>query len=184
MIPSPTEAAIRALILPLAGCDCIWADQDAPRPPKPYIALRTLSTVGPENEHYLPVQADGGQPVKSHRDVTIELQAFGPGWYTLLGDLRQKLKWETTADRAYLAGIAIFDRGTVQDIGALLGDGGGVRGGTGGFWEPRGCLEIGVRALQATIDPVGLIETVNITGTLSGSSEPVFDASVSIVAPP
>jgi hypothetical protein len=175
MIPSPAEAAIRALILPLAGCPCIFADQDAPRPPHPYIALRTLSAIGPENEHYLQVDANGGQAVKSHLDMTIEIQAFGPGWLTLLGDLRQKLKWETTSDACYRAGLAIFDRGAVQDIGSLL---------DAAFWEPRGCLEIGVRTLQETIDQVGLIETVNVTGTLSGSSTPVLDASLSVVAPP
>ncbi len=174
MTPGPTEAAVLALVTPLAGCACIFADQNAPRPVKPYITLRTLSSVGPENEHYFAVDNDGNQPVQSHRDFTIEVQAFGDGWNTLLGNLRQKLRWQTTGDTAYRAGIAIFDRGAITDIGALL---------DAAFWEPRGMFEIGVRALQASVDQVGIIETVNVTGTLTGSSTPILQATVTITTP-
>ena len=173
MTPTPAAAALQSVLAAIAPCPVIFADQNTTQPARPFVLLRTLSERGTENEEYRPVRSDGTAEVRSPATETIELQAYGNGANALLHDLRQRLRWETTTDRMEAAAISIGTRGAVQSISALLGT---------AAWEERALMEIGVMSMQSSLDPVGLIETVNTTGNFGGSSVNVV-ANVHVVRP-
>lgn len=167
-----TNAAVYAIISPLLPFPTIWVQQtspdNAPRPSKPYAALKVMSSAGSEASYYAPVDSSGGQQVIDTRDLTLEIQVFGDGANDALETLRQKLNWQTTQDAAIRAGCAIYHLGNVIDITALLDK---------ASWESRAMLEIGIRSLQTSTDQVGLIETVHGTAIIGDRSYP-FNAAV------
>ncbi|MDB5849793.1 MAG: Phage-related protein [Rhodoferax sp.] len=167
----PFAADVYALVAPAAGCAVVWAEQDAPQPVKPFMALRLGTSTGPEHEIYEPVDEAGFQLVRSHREVVLEIQCYGVGAVDLLETLKQRLRWQTTIDVATRLNLAVLDHGGVQNITALLDT---------AFHEPRGMLEIGIRRLQASTDDVGLIETVNIDGTITGGVSTSIPAHVTV----
>jgi hypothetical protein len=168
------ESRIYAFIQPLAGCFCVWGQQNSPAPPKPYLSIRDVSTMSSEHENYDTVDSTGAQIVSSTRDITIELQIYGEGAYDMLEALRQKVLWQTSLDIAEQAGIAVFHRANVMNIATILDT---------ASWEPRAMLELGFRYVLASVDQVGLIETVNATGRYSGDLTDTLDVTFHIVDP-
>lgn len=156
------EQAIFDLITTAATAPVIFADENGPRPPKPYIALR----VNPASRlpvHRGPVGVEGVQPVSAHRSAQVELQCFGAGCMDALDALGQRLHMQAALDRAEQLDLAVTAIGPLRQVPVL-------RDGT--THEPRAVLELTIGYTTTLSDEVGVIETVNITGTTDGGALP------------
>lgn len=157
------EQAIYQLISTAAGpVPVVFADENGPRPAKPYIALR----VNPASRlpvHRGPVDGQGEQPVSAHRSAQVELQCFGAGCLNALDAVGQRLNMQTALDLAEQLDLAVTAVGQLQQVPVL-------RDAT--TYEPRAVLELTIGYTLTLADTVGVIEEVNITGTTSGSALP------------
>lgn len=155
-----------SLIQPLSGLTTIWADQNAPRPAKPYLALRVMSRKSDQNDEYGPVASDGTQFVVSNTSLTLEIQAYGDGAVGILDSLATKLGFQSTIITCIVLGVAIRNRGPITNITQLLDK---------SMFEDRASMEIVIGYRDGATDTVGIIDAVNGTGTgvLPASTEPV-----------
>ncbi len=146
------EDFLQQLVADLTGKTTVWAHQNAPRPKKPYIALRLYSLRGVGGlDEILLTETPGELLVKGDREITLEAQWFGPGSTNGLERLWQALQRPTITERCEAAKIAIFDAQDVQNISGLL---------DGKAWEERASLDLYVRFARTTIDVPGYIEMV------------------------
>ena len=143
------------LISGLAGITTIWANQNAARPIKPYLALRIMGMKTPEFEDYWPIDANGNQIVSSEIDVTLEVQCYGDGSAFFLNKLRQQLLFETSIDVCVGLGIAVSQRGQIMNLTPLLDK---------DEYEDRSMFELHLRYTQQQTDIVGQIIAVNGSG--------------------
>ncbi|MEZ7780464.1 hypothetical protein O4A46_01495 [Cupriavidus gilardii] len=156
------EQAIYELITTAATAPVIFANENGPRPAKPYIALR----VNPASRlpvHRGPVDDAGVQPVSAHRSAQVELQCFGTGCMDALDVLGQRLHMQAALDRAEQLDLAVTAVGQLRQVPVL-------RDAT--TYEPRAVLELTIDYTTTLADDVGVIETVNITGTRDGGALP------------
>lgn len=168
------EDAILTLVTAAAGGVPVFLSDDAPSvPPPPCIALAVRWVqAGPAETG--PVDADGNQLVRDHRDATVELRSVGAAAYRALDKLGLALRHPVHEDRAEALGLAVFHAGPVQRVPR---DGNDATPGTMG--EPRGALDLGIRYAQTYTDVVGLIETVTGNITTTGGLLPSFTTSFS-----
>ena len=156
------EQAIYDLITTAATAPVIFADENGPRPAKPYIALR----VNPASRlpvHRGTVDDAGVQPVSAHRSAQVELQCFGWGCMNALDALGQRLHMQAALDRAEELDLAVTAVGQLRQVPVL-------RDAT--MYEPRAVLELTIDYTTTLADDVGVIEKVNITGTTDGGALP------------
>lgn len=144
------EDDIRSLLILATPVPIIFANQNGPRPPKPYITLR-VDTAPRSGILAGPVTETGEQAFNSHRDAVVELQCFGDGGFDALDTLAQRLHGPTMLAAAYAANMAIYQTDAVQNVPVLR---------DGSTYEPRAVLDIGVRYTLEQIEDVGLIQTV------------------------
>ena len=144
-----------ALIAPLAGITTIWANQNAPRPAKPYVSLRIASRKTDEHDEYGPVTADGTQVVVANSEITLEVQAYGDGAQAALEAVRAKLGLQTVVQSTAALGIAVRSRGQVMNVTQLL---------DASSFEDRAVLEVVIGYRENVTDTVGLIQSITGTG--------------------
>lgn len=157
----PPDNDIWALVSPLAGVPVIWANQNAPRPPLPYIALHILSHTTPQWDWITSPDADGVATIQGWRMANLEMQHFGPGGNATLGELVQRLRAPSNLDLAAASGLAIATVGPVQDIPVMRDS-----GSQDVEYEPRSIAEIGINWVQTITDTVGVIERVIYAATI------------------
>lgn len=150
------EAAIHALVSRFAGLPVVFANENGPRPPKPYIQLR-VHTAQQFPLHRGAVDDAGEQPVTAHRDASVELQCFGPGAYDALDTLAQRLRMDDALAEAEALDLAVFDIGMVSQLPVLR---------DASTYEPRAILELGIRYAVTLVQSVGVIEHLTINGKL------------------
>lgn len=132
----------------------IWQKQNAPKPKKPYLAIRLFGfrEIG-QDEILLNGPTITDVIVNSHNDVTLECQWIGPGSMEGLLALRQALGKPTILDRCVAAGVCIELLNDVMDIAALLDS---------NEYEERAVIEFNVSFARRAIDNPGVIEKINI----------------------
>ena len=156
-----TSNAVKAFILPLiaelTGLRCIWARQNAPKPPNPYISL-TLTPERPIGEEVRRRKDGSGVlDVLGRREATLSVNAYGSGSIEVCEKIWLSLQRPTIVDRCFASGIAFTRAEEVQDLTELL---------DGRNWEERANLDIIVTYSRATTDEPGYITTVKTTGEL------------------
>ena len=168
------QAAIFDLIEHVAGAvPVVFRDENGKRPAKPYIALK-VTAARRARVHLGRLNEDGRQEVSAHREAGVELQYFGADAFAALDDLSLRLSFPGTVDFANSLDLAVFEVGDVQDIPVPRDN---------ARFEPRAVLDIRVRYTGTLIDDVGIIETVEISGTVTNSQTDLPAVAISIVAP-
>lgn len=156
------EQAIFDLITTAATVPVIFADENGPRPPKPYTAMR-VSPARRLAVHRGAVDDAGLQPVAAHRSAQVELQCFGAGCANALDELGQRLHMQAALNRAEQLNLAVTAVGRLRQVPVLR---------DAATYEPRAVLELTIDYTTTLADDVGVIETVNITGTTDGGALP------------
>lgn len=149
-----TVAAIQALLAPLvAPGPLILADQNGPRPGKPFAALAVRSMPGHPMTYEREPNADGVAELVQHRQVVVELQTFGNGAFEFAETVALKLLFPSNVMRAEALGLGVSRINNVLRVPELLNQ---------SQYEERGVLEFTVYDSLSGLDNVGLIENVEI----------------------
>jgi hypothetical protein len=157
---TPEQAIYRLILAVSGGVPVVFAEENGPRPPKPYIQLR-VQTALRFPLHRGAVDDGGQQLVTVHRDAAVELQCFGSGSYDVLDKLGQRLGMEVSLAEAERLDLAVFDVGKLSQVPVLRDQ---------ASYEPRAVLELGVRYAVSLADTVGAVEQVMLHGAVTGGA--------------
>lgn len=155
--------AIRQWVADQTDLTAIWLNPNAPRPGRPYATLQVTNSARVGRPWTGPVDAEGMAQVTFDRDVTISVQIYGSSAshdprqaFGIAEDLRDSL--ELTSVRAGLADDGWSFRGVelLTDAPQLLDT----------TWEPRAVFDVRFGTSKQLLDDLGLIETVDIQGSL------------------
>lgn len=144
------------LVKALIGAETlVFADQNAPRPPLPYWTLRLAAqrAVG-EDAYSQGVDANGDQLISGVREITVQVQRFGPDSDVACADLRDNLSRTTVSETWQVQKIALYDVGDVLNVPYKLDN---------SQLEPRSSVDLFARFGTELLDRVGVIETVATT---------------------
>jgi len=154
---STLKTRLWALVQPIIGGVVIWADQNAPRPPLPYSTMRLSTVPSVGTPHYSDPDANGIQTVLAIREGVLQVQRFGPDSVDALATFSDKILTQTNLNKFSAQKIAVFSLSTVTDVALLLND---------LATEPRASVELSLRWVSDLTDDVGLIEAVDVNGSI------------------
>lgn len=161
------------LVKALIGAETlVFADQNAPRPQLPYWTLRLAAqrAVG-EDAYSQGVDANGDQLISGVREITVQVQRFGPDSDVACADLRDNLSRTTVSETWQVQKIALYDVGDVLNVPYKLDN---------SQLEPRASVDLFVRFGTELLDRVGWIDTVEmdagyVTNQTQGFDDPNLD---------
>ena len=164
------KATLYTLVKALIGAETlVFADQNAPRPPLPYWTIRLAAqrAVG-EDAYSQGVDANGDQTVSGVREITVQVQRFGPDSDVACADLRDNLSRTTVSETWQVQKIALYDVGDVLNVPYKLDN---------SQLEPRASVDLFVRFGTELLDRVGWIDTVEmdagyVTNQTQGFDDP------------
>lgn len=162
------KTSLYTLVKALIGVETlIFADQNSPRPPLPYwtIRLSAQREIG-DATYSQGVTTDGDQLVSGVREITVQVQRFGPDSDVACADLRDNLSRTTILETWQLQKIALYDIGDVLNVPYKLDN---------SQLEPRASVDLFVRFGTELLDRVGVIETVETTTNYVTNQTPGFD---------
>lgn len=164
---------IMATLKPLFnGERVIWANPNAPRPPLPYNVLRLASRRMVGRDHLEDgVDEEGNLRITGNREYTLSVERHGENSVLVMEVLTDKIRTPTAMARFAEKGIAVFDSEAVMDIAKLLGE---------ADIEPRAGVDLMIRARSVTLDNVGIIETLIVTGKDDGKNSPTYAATIDV----
>lgn len=150
------KATLYTLLKALVGAETlVFADQNAPRPPLPYWTLRLSAQRKVGDDAYSQgVDTNGDQLVSGVREITVQVQRFGPDSDVKCADLRDNLSRTTVLEEWQRQKIALYDLGDVLNVPYKLDN---------SQLEPRSSVDLFVRFGTELLDRVGAIETVATT---------------------
>ena len=149
------------------GMKVIWADQDAPAPTTAYITLRPATSTSIGEDYESAPNESGVMEVVGNREWMLYVQAFGTGALDALQLLRDTLRLPSVQASFEETGIAFIDAERVENLSQLIASN----------MNERGALDVRFRGNSSLTDNVGLIESVDITATLS---DPIDSVEVQI----
>lgn len=132
----------------------IWADQNAPRPAKPYATV-TVRSVDPSPPVSARVDAAGVIAMTQVIRLSVEWQFIGKNALDLARMAAFRIRSETNLDRAKELGLGILNIDSVYPVPEVL---------NASQIEERAIVEMAVLDSDAFGDNVGLIEEVEIIG--------------------
>jgi hypothetical protein len=162
------KATLYTLVKALIGAETlVFADQNAPRPPLPYWTIRLAAqrAVG-EDAYSQGVDANGDQTVSGVREITVQVQRFGPDSDVACADLRDNLFRTTVSETWQVQKIALYDVGDVLNVPYKLDN---------SQLEPRASVDLFVRFGTELLDRVGWIDTVEMDAGYVTNQTPGFD---------
>lgn len=144
----------------------IWANQNAPAPAGTFITLLINPVINIGQDYQTPPEEVFGMArIIGNREFTLSIQGFGSGSFQILSDIRFSLNKWTVQHALRLEGIAIIEKLGLNDISELFDT----------EIEERVSLDVRFRIASPFIedlttadDEVGVIETVEYEGDLSG----------------
>ncbi len=172
MYDAALRSAVWRLVEPIvAPLPLIWAEQNAPRPTPPFLALRLATAKPSENDTHGEINADGAREVDNQMAATLEVQAFGFDAGDIVGALAQRLRFDEHVARACELGIAVGRRLSLRNLTALL---------AGSQFEGRGLLEVEILFTHRDLERVGRIQRVVVGGELHAGTRllPVPDQTI------
>jgi len=170
VIGTTAENAIHAWIVAasqLAAGNVVWAEQGAPRPTGPYIAMR-LTNIRPRGRDWTEALKDGAgnvtMRVRGVRHATLAVQCYGgDGGVTdavgRLSRLVARTELPSVQDPLMVAKVGVLGYGGVQSVGALMNY---------AAFEPRATLDV---RLALAIEIVESLGTGGIIESADGSGE-------------
>lgn len=148
----------RSVLSQLTPWVIIYADQNAPRPALPYCTLRQVMNAGSDFAESDLVDANGFRNVRENQVATVELSFYGNGSVDECERIRRVLALETVADSFNNEKISLIERSEVANASMALDK---------SQFEERAILEVKCGWRSVEIENTSLIETVQVTGTLS-----------------
>lgn len=145
----------------------IYAEQNAPRPTKPYATLSVRSIVHPMHAVASRVDEDGHAEMTAQVLYMMDLNFFGPGAMERAHDVRAVLRYHSHIQAAHAQGLAYSTITEPVNLSALLGN----------QYEERAMFEVNGYALKLGSDDIGRIQRVEVSGDVGD-----IDGSVSIDA--
>jgi hypothetical protein len=128
----------------------VWANQNGPRPKKPYFRLNVRSRAGAP-----PVigdsDADGHFLVSEMVLLRVELECFGQSAFAKASAAASRLRFPSVSYLAQALGVGVGPVEGVRDMTALLND---------SQYEERALLEFSAYVTASDLDNLGLIEHV------------------------
>ena len=139
----------------------IFADQNMPKPTRPYITLRINTFTQPDNPYNGNVSATGARGVYNTKEFVLNLESYvdpGSSPIPVLLAVYESLFVTTHYNILETAGIAFIDN--------LLGPVNTPKMRDGDKYEPRAIMDLRFRIPYVTSDTgAGIINTVNYEGT-------------------
>lgn len=162
------KTTLYTLVKALVGAETlVFADQNAPRPPLPYWTLRLSAQRKVGDDAYSQgVDTNGDQLVSGVREITVQVQRFGPDSDVKCADLRDNLSRTTILEEWQRQKIALYDLGDVLNVPYKLDN---------SQLEPRSSVDLFVRFGTELLDRVGVIETVETSAGYVTNQTPGFD---------
>lgn len=156
----------------IPGDRVVWAEQNGPRPARPFATLRLGNVISPglTDEERCTV-VEGGAPgadlrieTVAQQEIVITVETFtaattGNGSaLALLTRAKNALSKNSQIEAFDAAGIAVVDRGTVQNLTALLDT----------EFEGRASLDVRIRFVDGAEDLTTWIATAEVRSTFNG----------------
>jgi len=159
-------------VLPL-----VFADENGPRPAKPYATVATRWARRPR-ENYAEVDDQGFRDTSSHRDAVVEIHGYGVGIFEALDLLSQYLDTEDILQATVSRNIAFWAIGQINRLPVLRDT---------NTYEPHAVMEISARYVVTVSEEVGFIEHVEASldtvGGLKDDELPPFVFTIDIPPP-
>jgi len=139
----------------LAESNVVFANQNAPRPSRPYITIFVTTTPLSEHANVGAPDDDGDAVIENETAVMASIQCFGDTAYGVLEGLRGSLEKVTVQQALRAAGLPyIRTLSGVADLTETVGT----------QFEGRAGMDLEFRAVATVTDNVGVIESVEGTG--------------------
>jgi hypothetical protein len=174
------KAALHAWMVAGSGLPAervLWANQDNTKIKTPFASINhrlAVTRTGVYDEERLDPEAPGVIQRIGQRHVTVSCHLHGPGAVDLLE--RAQAHLDTHAARAIFdaAGLAVADRGRVDDLTALLDT----------QHEEQAHLDIILSLATITTEEVGYIDSAGIVLTAEAPDGAVVDQSTQTITSP
>ena len=164
--------AIQAIVQP---SQLIYDRQNAPRPTKPYVTLRVRAIDHPTNAVVHSMDGYGEATMVEQVMFRMDLNFFGKGAMAAASRASSLFRYHTQIQAAHELGLAYSTTTPPTDLSLLLGN----------QFEERAMIEVNGYAIASGLDLLGLIESVEIEGTLQfGDDEAVYEFIVALPQPP
>ena len=135
----------------------VFSDQNSPRPPAPYWTMRVQSQRRLGKEYYSQGVTDlGDQTILGTREATVAIQRIGPDSDIKCQTLVDELAKTTVIETWQAQKICVYETGDVLNISTTLDN---------STIEPRAAVDLFIRFGASLNDTVGIIDTVNSTGS-------------------
>lgn len=153
---TPNEA-IKAWLDANTTYTVIKRDGNGPRPAGGVVTFKCTSLVREFQPEIGDVDSDGDAEIKHSALATYSIQSFGSDPFGEMNTIRNSLEKITTQQALNEAGIAYIQvLNGPTDVPAI----------TGTTFEARAIMDVTFRVPIIIVDGVGLIETVDFTGTV------------------
>lgn len=141
-------------------CPVIFADQNAPRPSFPYATVRISDIVKTSHDENRQITPAGIYEVGGERRATIAVNYFGENPVQEILKAYNCLGREEINKLFIAANIALIDKNPVQNLTDVLET----------EYEPHSYFDFFLALSDNVEDDLGLIESVQTTGTYRGTS--------------
>ena len=136
----------------------IFSDQNSPRPPLPYWTMRVQSIRKLGHEYLSQGVTDlGDQTIFGVREATVAVQRYGNDSDLKCQGLVDNLQKTSVREAWQVQKIICYETGDVLNISTKLDN---------SVIEPRAAVDLFIRFGSSLVDNVGIIDTVNNTGSL------------------
>ena len=145
------------------------ANNNFQAPPRPYLTLRITPT-GQYGDDRTGVDNDGREQYTRFISFTAALQIYGRPGATPTSAPESESIAQTILDNA--GNLQLRDQylGATIAFNQVLSGPQSVDGVIGTQWEPRTIMDLGMSATRDTIFQVGVIETLEISGQINGTT--------------
>lgn len=158
---------LRQWVADKTGLVTIWANANAPRPPRPYATVQLTSNNRLAQAHVGALDTVTGEAqVTGQRELTMSVQVYEStdnpdprSAYNTVTSLRDALDLPSTRETFRSGGFAFRAVEMLQDTTALLDD----------HWQPRATFDMRLGAAVQQSDDLGIIETIAGTATVNGA---------------
>lgn len=145
------------------GINVIWSYQNSPRIDKPYITLNYSNDDLPDHEWYddQHIDANGYRTMASWRKAVVDMQFYcGPESMSLANYTAMMLVSDLALNKQMQLNVSIGNRLFLQRVPELLNN---------SQFEDRAIYQFDFYYTESLQESVGLIETVIVDGSYSGS---------------
>ena len=145
------EKFLQGLIAKIAGKTCIWHNQNAPRPQKPYLCIQHISSnhVGMSEIHG-PVADDA--EISAVVKYGYQLDYYGANAVDELQKIERRFSFPSIVDACYAEGVSISETAYGEEDARLLDN---------LTYEERAFIEIAATITVTELDKTYSIETVD-----------------------